>query len=292
MLNEKRLIITGVVNDDSIAFTAARKALISGAEVLLTAFPRDRDLTLEAAAKLPGEVEVVELDVTSAEDHEALAARVDSKWGALDGVLHAVAFAPRDALAGDFFDTRPEGLNLAFHTSAYSYASLGKLLRDFAPPEGGSLVGLDFDSAGAWPVYNWMGVIKAGLESVNRYVARDLGPLGIRANLIAAGPLHTRAAGGIPSFEKLIHAWETRAPHEVGSLRPGPGRRRGRLPALRSGPGHHRRDPPCGLRLPRNGRRPQGRRIPGRGLIPAGVFQSRTLASGSYRAPSASSCDR
>ena len=212
MLNHKRLIITGVVNDDSIAFTAAKKAQISGAEVLLTAFPRNREQTEATAAELPESVEVVDLDVTSAEDLEALSEKVGSKWGGLDGVLHAVAFAPRDALAGDFFATRPEGLNLAFHTSAFSFASLGKLLREHAPPEGGSLVGLDFDSAGAWPVYNWMGVIKAGLESVNRYVARDLGPLGIRSNLIAAGPLHTRAAGGIPAFEKLIHAWDTRAP--------------------------------------------------------------------------------
>ncbi len=212
MLNEKRLIITGVVNDDSIAFTAAKKALISGAEVLLTAFPRDRELTDAAAAKLPEPVEVVDLDVTKAEDIEALSEKVRSKWGGLDGALHAVAFAPRDALAGDFLAARPEGINLAFHTSAYSFASLGALLKEFAPPEGGSLVGLDFDSAGAWPVYNWMGVVKAALESVNRYLARDLGPHGIRSNLIAAGPLHTRAAGGIPAFEKLLHAWESRSP--------------------------------------------------------------------------------
>ena len=122
MLNEKRLIITGVVNDDSIAFTAAKKALISGADVLLTAFPRDRRLTDEAAAKLPEKVEVVDLDVTRAEDFEALSDKVRSKWGGLDGALHAVAFAPRDALAGDFLAARPEGINLAFHTSAYSYA--------------------------------------------------------------------------------------------------------------------------------------------------------------------------
>ncbi len=212
MLNGKRVIITGIVNDDSIAFTAARKALTSGAEVMLTAFPRDRELTEAAAAKLPEQVEVVELDVTRSEDLEALSGKVGSKWGTLDGVLHAVAFAPRDALAGDFLTARPEGINLAFQTSAYSYASLGALLKEHAPPEGGSLVGLDFDSAGAWPVYNWMGVVKSALESVNRYLARDLGPLGIRSNLVAAGPLHTRAAGGIPDFERLLENWETRSP--------------------------------------------------------------------------------
>jgi len=212
LLNGKRVIVTGVVNDDSIAFTAAKKALISGAEVLLTAFPRDRELAETAAAELPSSVEIVDVDVTSAGDLEALSHRVASKWGGLDGVLHAVAFAPRDALAGDFLAARPEGINLAFNTSAYSFASLGALLKEHAPPEGGSLVGLDFDSSGAWPVYNWMGVVKAGLESVNRYLARDLGPFGIRSNLVAAGPLHTRAAGGIPAFDRLLHAWETRAP--------------------------------------------------------------------------------
>lgn len=212
MLNEKRVIITGVANDDSIAFAAAKKALTSGAEVLLTAFPRDRELTEEAAKNLPEEVEIVQLDVTSNEDLKALSEKVASKWGRLDGVLHAVAFAPRDALAGDFLTARPEGINLAFQTSAYSFASLGALLKEHAPPEGGSLVGLDFDSAGAWPVYNWMGVVKSALESVNRYLARDLGPRGIRSNLVAAGPLHTRAAGGIPDFKALLDNWENRSP--------------------------------------------------------------------------------
>jgi enoyl-[acyl-carrier protein] reductase I len=212
MLNGKRVIITGIVNDDSIAFTAARKALISGAEVMLTAFPRDRELTEAAAEKLPEKVEVVQLDVTKKEDIDALSEKVGSMWGRLDGILHAVAFAPRDALAGDFLTARPEGINLAFQTSAYSFASLGAVLKEHVSDEGGSLVGLDFDSAGAWPVYNWMGVVKSALESVNRYLARDLGPLGIRSNLVAAGPLHTRAAGGIPDFEKLLDNWEMRSP--------------------------------------------------------------------------------
>jgi len=212
MLNEKRVIITGVANDDSIAFAAAKKALTSGAEVLLTTFPRDRELTEEAAKNLPEEVEIVQLDITSNEDLKALSEKVASKWGRLDGVLHAVAFAPRDALAGDFLTARPEGINLAFQTSAYSFASLGALLKEHAPPEGGSLVGLDFDSSGAWPVYNWMGVVKSALESVNRYLARDLGPHGIRSNLVAAGPLHTRAAGGIPDFKALLDNWENRSP--------------------------------------------------------------------------------
>ena len=116
------------------------------------------------------------------------------------------------ALAGDFLEIKPERLDLSFRTSAVSYASLGKILKEHAPAEGGSLVGLDFDSAGAWPVYNWMGVMKSALESVNRYLARDLGPQGIRSNLVAAGPLNTRAAGGIPDFDALLNNWEMRSP--------------------------------------------------------------------------------
>jgi meromycolic acid enoyl-[acyl-carrier-protein] reductase len=222
MLNDKRLIVTGVVNDDSIAFSAAAKAQRSGAEILLTAFPRDRSLTEAAAGSLPVKAEIIDLDVTQAEDMERLAGHVRRKWGGLDGALHAVAFAPRDALAGDFFAARPEGVNLAFQTSAFSYASLGGLLKELAPESGGALVGLDFDSAGAWPVYNWMGVVKAALESVNRYLARDLGPHGIRSNLIAAGPLHTRAAGGIPAFHKLLDNWEARSPMKWDPADPEP----------------------------------------------------------------------
>jgi len=212
MLQDKRLLVTGVVNTESIAFATAARAIEAGAEVMLTAFPRDRDLTEDAARHLPAPVEVAGLDATREEDIDALRGQIERSFGRLDGVLHAIAFAPREALAGDFFEARPESVSLAFHTSAYSFASLGRLLRDLAPESGGSLIGLDFDAAGAWPVYNWMGVCKAGLESVNRYLARDLGDLGIRSNLIAAGPLNTRAAGGIPDFEALLDAWESRSP--------------------------------------------------------------------------------
>jgi enoyl-[acyl-carrier protein] reductase I len=222
MLADKRLIITGIVTTDSIAFGVAERAQLMGAEVLLTAFPRDRSLTEAAAAALPRAAEILDLDVTQRGDLDQLTERLRRSWGRVDGALHAVAFAPRDALAGDFLEARPEGVNTAFQTSAFSYASLGRVLAQLAPPEGGSLVGLDFDAAGAWPVYNWMGVCKAALESVNRYLARDLGARGIRANLVAAGPLHTRAAGGIPAFERLLEAWETQAPMRWDARDPGP----------------------------------------------------------------------
>ena len=212
MLDRRRLLISGVVNDESIAFAIARRAQDLGAEIALSAFPRDLDQARAAAAQLDGPVQVVACDLTREEDVAALSAAIGDLWGGLDGALHAVAFAPRAALGGDMLATPPGDVTIAFQTSCVSYAALARVLRDLAPAGGGSLVGLDFDAAGAWPVYNWMGVCKAGLEAASRYVARDLGPAGIRSNLIAAGPIHTRAAGGIPDFGVLLDAWERRAP--------------------------------------------------------------------------------
>lgn len=212
MLTGRRILITGVVNADSIAFATAKRAQELGADVLLTALPRDRQKCEEASRHLPRMAGVLPLDATRPEDYEVLEDELRARWGGVDGALHAVAFAPRDALSGDFLAARPEGVNLAFQTSAMSYAHLGRLVANLAPPQGGSLVGLDFDAGGAWPVYNWMGVCKAALESVNRYLARDLGPRSIRSNLIAAGPLRTRAASGIPGFDQLEQAWESTAP--------------------------------------------------------------------------------
>ncbi len=212
MLTDKRLVLTGVVTPDSIAYAVAERAQQHGAELLLTSFPRDRPLAEEVAARLPRAVEIVDVDMTSEEDLLGLEEHVRRSWGAVDGALHAVAFAPREALSGDFLAARAPGVNLAFQTSAFSYAALGRVLRDLAPPEGGSLVGLDFDAAGAWPVYNWMGVVKAALESANRYLARDLGERGVRVNLVAAGPIKTMAAKSIPGFDTLADVWTTRAP--------------------------------------------------------------------------------
>ncbi len=212
MLADKRLLITGLVTTDSIAFAVAERAQLMGADVVLSAFPRDRPLAQTAAATLPRRAEVVGLDATDADDLARLTEHLRATRGGLDGALHAIAFAPRETLAGDFLAASADGVELAFRSSTYSYASLGRVLADPAPPGGGALVGLDFDGGGAWPVYNWMGVCKAALQSVNRYLARDLGPQLIRANLVAAGPLHTRAASGIPSFDRLLDAWETQAP--------------------------------------------------------------------------------
>lgn len=208
----RRILVSGVVDAESIAFAVAGRALEGGAEILLSAPPRDLERTREAARTLPHPVEVIELDATRTEDLDAARQAIGSRWGTLDGALHAIAFAPRDALSGDFLAAAGENIELAFRTSVISYASFAKLLADLAPPGGGSLVGLDFDASRAWPVYNWMGVCKAALESVNRYLARDLAAAAIRANLVAAGPLRTRAASGIGDFERLIESWERLSP--------------------------------------------------------------------------------
>jgi meromycolic acid enoyl-[acyl-carrier-protein] reductase len=212
LLHGKRLVVTGVARTDSIAFAVARRALEEGAEIVLTAPPRDMAGAEEAAAALPSAVgAVLAVDATDPDDMGRLTDELRSSWGQVDGALHAIAFSPRDALHG-IAGASAASVELAMRTSVYTYSTLAEVLSALAPPQGASLVGLDFDAAGAWPVYNWMGVCKAALESLNRYLARDLGPSRIRANLVAAGPLHTRAATAIPGFDELLAAWERQAP--------------------------------------------------------------------------------
>jgi enoyl ACP reductase len=212
MLEGKKLLITGVVNRESIAYEVARQAQEAGAEVVLTSFGRVRRMTERSATKLPQPPDVLELDVNSPEDIEAVAADLRERWGRVDGILHAIAFAPEDALGGKFLSTPPESAEVAFRTSAYSLKALAAGLADLFPDDGASVVGLDFDASVAWPVYDWMGVAKAALEATSRYLARDLGPRGVRVNLVSAGPLGTLAARGIPGFGDLASAWERQAP--------------------------------------------------------------------------------
>ncbi len=213
-LTDRKLLITGVLTDDSIAFAVAKAAQEAGAEVVLTGFGRALRLTTRIAKRLPTEPDVLELDVNEPAHIEAVAADLTERWGRLDGLLHAIAFAPEDALGGNFLNTPVESAELAFRTSAYSMKSLAvgllPLLRE--APDGGSVVGLDFDATVAWPVYDWMGVAKAALEAVNRYLARDLGQFGVRSNLIAAGPLRTIAAKGIGGFDQIAGMWGEQAP--------------------------------------------------------------------------------
>ena len=211
MLHGKRLLVSGVATRDSIAAAVVERSLRAGAEVVVAAYSKDIRAAQEVLADLLEPTSVVAVDATSERDMITLEDELRHRWGRLDGALHAIAFAPRTALGG-VMDAPAGDVELAMRTSVWSYAAFGGLLRRLAPPSGASLVGLDFDSSRAWPVYNWMGPCKAALRSLNGYLARDLGGLGVRANLVAAGPLRTRAASGIPGFEVLVDRWDRQAP--------------------------------------------------------------------------------
>ncbi len=211
LLAGKRLLITGVITRDSIAFHVASRALDEGAELVLSSFGRVRRMTERAAERLPRSVDVLELDVNREEDLAVLTDSLRERLGGLDGALHAIAYAPEDALGGRFMTAPAQSAAQAFTTSAFSMKALAAAIVPLMG-DGGSLVGLDFDATVAWPIYDWMGVAKAALESVSRYLARDLGPRGIRVNLVSAGPLGTVAARGIPGFERLAELWRSQAP--------------------------------------------------------------------------------
>jgi meromycolic acid enoyl-[acyl-carrier-protein] reductase len=211
LLEGKRLLVTGVLMDSSIAFHVARLAQKEGATVVLSSFGRQKRITEMIARRLPETPPVVQLDVTCDEDLDTLADRVGEHVDGLDGVLHSIAFAPQTALGGNFLKTPWEDVGTAVHVSAFSLKALGvatlPLLR-----QNSSIVGLTFDAKIAWPVYDWMGVAKAAFESTSRYLARDLGPRGVRVNLVAAGPIRTTAAKSIPGFKVFEEEWDAKAP--------------------------------------------------------------------------------
>jgi enoyl-[acyl-carrier protein] reductase I len=209
-LEGKRLLVTGVITDQSIAFSVARLAQENGATVVLTGFGR-MSLVERIAKRLPSPPPVIELDVTNEEHLSGLAGKLGEHLDGLDGVVHSIGFAPASCLGGGFLDAPWSDVATALHVSTYSYKSLATACLPLMGP-GGAIVGLTFDATKAWPVYDWMGVAKAGLESCNRYLARYLGPKGIRANLVAAGPLRTMAAKSIPGFDAFEDGWPQRAP--------------------------------------------------------------------------------
>jgi meromycolic acid enoyl-[acyl-carrier-protein] reductase len=213
LLQGKRILVTGVLTDDSIAFSTARLAQEEGAEIVLTNAGRGLSLTRRVAKHLPQPPDVLELDVTVPAHIQAVAEDLQARWGAVDGVLHSVAFAPQSCLGGGFLDAPWEDVRIALEISAYSLKALAvgflPLLRAAG---GGSVVGLDFDATVAWPGYDWMGVAKAALESTARYLARDLGPDRVRVNLVAAGPVRTVAARAIPGIARFEEVWDARAP--------------------------------------------------------------------------------
>ncbi|MFJ9593316.1 enoyl-ACP reductase FabI [Streptomyces virginiae] len=211
LLDGRRLVITGVITESSIAYAVARLAQQEGARIVLTAYGRT-SLVRRLARRLPHEAPVVELDVTAPDQLATLADRVGEHLDGVDGVLHSIAYAPAECLDGGFMSAGWPEVSTALHTSTYSLQALAVACRPLLRP-GASVVGVDFDASRAWPGYDWMGVAKAGLEACSRYLARELGPDGIRVNLVAAGPLRTLAARGIggdgPAFET---GWATRAP--------------------------------------------------------------------------------
>ncbi|TDD13997.1 enoyl-ACP reductase FabI [Nonomuraea diastatica] len=210
ILEGKRILVTGVLTDASIAFSVARLAQEEGATVVLTGFGR-LSLVERIAKRLPSPAPVLELDVRNTEHLDTLAARVGEHVDGLDGVVHSIGFAPQSAMGGNFLNTSWDDVATALQVSTYSFKSLAVACLPLMK-EGGAVVGLDFDASKAWPVYDWMGVAKAGLESCNRYLARDLGKQNIRVNLVAAGPLRTMAARSIPGFKEFEDSWPEKAP--------------------------------------------------------------------------------
>jgi len=211
LLEGKKLLVTGVLTDGSIAFHVARLAQQEGAEVVLTSFGRQFRLTQAIANRLPSEAAVVELDVTNEEDLGALADRTREHVDHLDGVVHSIGFAPQSVLGGNFLAGQWDDVATAIHVSAYSLKALAVAAKPLLGA-GSAIVGLTFDARYAWPVYDWMGVAKAAFEATARYLARDLGPDGIRVNLVSAGPIRTTAAKSIPGFASIESGWDERAP--------------------------------------------------------------------------------
>jgi enoyl-[acyl-carrier protein] reductase I len=211
ILEGKKILITGVLTEASIAFTAARLAQEEGAEIVLSSFGRMLPITKKISERLPKPVTVIELDATSQENLDALPEKIRKTLGSLDGIVHAIAFAPQSALGGNFMETQWADVSTAVEVSAYSLKAITTAcLPVLNNPS--SVVGLTFDATVSWPVYDWMGVAKAAFEATSRYLARYLGPKGIRVNLISAGPLRTTAAKGIPGFATMEELWTGRAP--------------------------------------------------------------------------------
>jgi enoyl-[acyl-carrier protein] reductase I len=225
LLAGRRLVVTGVLTPRSIAFAIAEAAQRAGAEVLLTSFGRAMSLTEKSARRLDPVPDVLEMDVTRADQVASVAGEVRRRWGGLDGAVHAVGYAPEDCLGGGFMTAPWDSVATAMQVSAYSMKTLAAELAPLMPERGaggGALVALTFDATVAWPLYDWMGPVKAALEAVVRYLARDLGPRGIRVNAVAAGPLETMAAKSIPGFAGLKDRWSEQAPLGWDSADSGP----------------------------------------------------------------------
>ena len=211
ILEGKKILVTGVLTEASIAFSVARLAQEEGAQVILSSFGRMLPITTKIAERLPKPAPVIELDATNQTDLKELSSRISAHFDSLDGIVHAIAFAPQTALGGNFLETEWPDVSTAVEVSAYSLKSITMAAKPVLKNPS-SIVGLTFDARVSWPVYDWMGVAKAAFEATARYLARYLGEDGIRVNLISAGPLRTTAAKGIPGFATMEELWTKRAP--------------------------------------------------------------------------------
>jgi enoyl-[acyl-carrier protein] reductase I len=216
LLNDHRILVTGVLTDDSLAFGIAKRALEEGATVALSGAGRGLSLTKRTARKLGDVGEIIELDVTDPNQVEAAVAELTTRFGRLDGLVHAIGFAPPSCLGSGMFTAPFDDVATALQISTYSLAALvgafRPLLQKSEALGGASVIALDFDGSRAYPMYDWMGVMKAGLESLGRYLAREVGPDQIRVNMLASGPIRTVAAKSVPGFSQFEDAWSERAP--------------------------------------------------------------------------------
>jgi meromycolic acid enoyl-[acyl-carrier-protein] reductase len=212
ILAGRRILVTGVLTPKSIAFSIAQACQDHGAEVVLTSFGRAMSLTQRSAKRMTPSPDVLEMDVTDVTQVRGVADAVRKRWDSLDGVVHAIGFAPEDCLGGNFLQAPWESVATAMHVSAFSLKTLAAEFVPLMPPTGGAVVSLTFDATLAWPLYDWMGPAKAALEAVGRYLARDLGRDHVRVNTLSAGPLETMAAKSIPGFSTLKDAWAGQAP--------------------------------------------------------------------------------
>jgi enoyl ACP reductase len=216
LLSDNRILVTGVLTDDSLAFGIAKRALEEGATLALSGFGRGTSITRRTAKKLGDVGEIIELDVTDPTQVEAAVAEVTKRFGRLDGLVHAIGYAPPSCLGEGMFVAPFSDVAIAMHASTYSLAALvgafRPLLQKSEALGGASVVALDFDGSRAYPLYDWMGVMKAALESLGRYLAREVGPDKIRVNMLAAGPIRTMAAKSIPGFSLFEDTWSDRAP--------------------------------------------------------------------------------
>ncbi|NEC09478.1 enoyl-ACP reductase FabI [Streptomyces sp. SID7909] len=214
-LDGKKVLVFGVLTEPSMGFQIAKSVMDRGGDVIVANAPgRPSSIMKRIVTRLPKPpVDCLEADITNDEDLAELARNIGKHWDRLDGVVHAVAFAPADALGGNFLNTPFESVATAMSVSAFSLKSLtAHVLPLLEQAERASVVSLTFNATVAWPVYDWMGPVKAALESTNRYLARDLGAKGIRVNAVDSGPITTMAGKSIPGFDSLAEAWPQRAP--------------------------------------------------------------------------------